>query len=220
MSKSSVFADMANQGVDTTEFGVLDGVTATTAELNVLDGGIPETVSLLATSNLTGSTASVSFDGHFSSTYRNYQVIASNITLVAGSGTPALNVRFRRDDATITTSHYAYVGTRHYISDSGLTAVHFYDQDSIVITTENIRGTGEENASFMLYLYDPLGTNNYKVVTLHAIGHASGDDTRWHMAVLSGTLTDTNGANALSGISFHATGTNMLRGNFKLYGIR
>ena len=37
MSKSSVFADMANQGVDTTEFGVLDGVTATTAELNALD---------------------------------------------------------------------------------------------------------------------------------------------------------------------------------------
>jgi len=40
MSKSSVFADMANQGVTAAEFDKLDGVTATTAELNVVTGGI------------------------------------------------------------------------------------------------------------------------------------------------------------------------------------
>ena len=38
------------------------------------------------------------------------------------------------------------------------------------------------------------------------------------MEIASGTYTDSTAA--LSGIQFEATGTNMLRGNFKLYGFK
>ena len=207
MSRSKIFAELASQDVSAVEFGVLDG-------------GIPETVSLLATSNFTSSTASVSFDGHFSSTYRNYQVLASNITLVAGSGTPSIDARFRRSGADVTASDYLVAGVRLYITDGSLGAIGLTGQNHMKISHENTRSTAGHNTSFMLYLYDPLGTNNYKNATFHTMAFDAGAANRHHFEVMSGTLIDSTAA--LTGISFLAgAGSDyFLRGNFKLYGIR
>ena len=103
------------------------------------DGGIPETVTLLATSNLTGSTASVSFNGFFTSVYKNYQVLASNITLVAGSGTPSIDARFRRDNADVTASDYLVAGVRLYITDGSLGAIGLTGQNHMKISHENTK---------------------------------------------------------------------------------
>jgi len=83
---------------------------------------------------------------------------------------------------------------------------------------ENTSSASGYNSSFTLDLYDPLGTNNYKNATFITIAFDNGADNRHHFE--SGGLGLTDSTSALSGITFLPSANNILRGNFKLYGIK
>ena len=170
---------------------------------------------LLATTDASSS-ASVSFDGYFSSTYKNYKIIGSNITL--NTGTNNISVRFRRSNADITASNYYHVAVRYYILDGGLTAVGGSGNSSSLLINENTSSASGYNSSFTLDLYDALGTNNFKNATFQTIAFDSGADNRHHFE--SGGLGLTDSTSALSGITFLPSANSILRGNFKLYGIK
>jgi hypothetical protein len=87
--------------------------------------GLSSDYVLLATTDITSSTASVSFDGYFSSTYKNYKIIASHVT---GSGTGIstgvyFTTRFRRSNADISTSNYRSQLVWSYNCDSSESGV-------------------------------------------------------------------------------------------------
>ena len=62
---------------------------------------------LLGTTDVTSNTASVTFDGLFSSTYKNYKIFGSNALL---SGQTALRFRAMVGNSEYTSGHYYCVG--------------------------------------------------------------------------------------------------------------
>ena len=75
-----------------------------------------------------------------------------------------------------------------------------------------------QNFSFCgdLTLYNPLGTSLYKTATWNSMSEY--ETTYWYSHVGSGTLMDNT--NALSGITFLMSGSNISSGKFALYGIK
>jgi hypothetical protein len=175
---------------------------------------------LLATTNITSSTASVSFDGYFSSTYKNYKVMFSNFVPV-NSGGVSLEMRFRRSNADITTSNYYWVNNASRFSDGGSFATdpnYNYSADYFLLTG----GVSINNAAYSgngeVALFDPLGTTNYKWFQSSSNWIYNNGTQYLYDGYGSGYLRDN--ANALSGITIFGASGNIANGNFKLYGIK
>jgi len=175
---------------------------------------------LLATTNITSSTASVSFDGYFSSTYKNYKIIASQIISV--TNTRSLVCRFRRSNADITTANYKF-GLIGFDIDSTVTPVTFLDGGwnetyfNIETSTNASNTTSIGGISFEGIIYNPLNASSYKSFQW-SINKFS---TYNHYYGLSGAVTLQDSVSALSGLSFFfSNSSNIASGNFKLYGIK
>ena len=175
---------------------------------------------LLATTDITSSTASVSFDGYFSSTYKNYKIIASQIISV--TNTRSLLCRFRRSNADITTGNYKS-GMIGFDIDSTLSPVTFLD-GAWNETYFNIEHSGNASnttsiggISFEGIIYNPLNASSYKSFQW-SVNKFS---TYNHYYGLSGAVTLQDSVSALSGLSFFfSNSSNIASGNFKLYGIK
>ena len=208
--------ELSAEPADTDEFLVSDAGTLKRLDYSLIKAS--PAMELLASADADNSATKVSFDGYFSSTYKNYKLIGSNITIASGQS--ALRVRFRRSNSEVSTSNYYAVGVRYYIVDGSITAVGQTGQSSGLLVNENTARTDGYNSSFTLDLYDPLGTNNYKNATFICTGFDTGtNDNRHHFE--TGALGLTDSTSALSGITIdQAGGVNITRGNFKLYGIK
>jgi hypothetical protein len=173
---------------------------------------------LLATTDASSS-ASVSFDGYFSSTYQNYKIIISNA--IAVNNDRRLLIRFRKSNADITTGNYRGIvdGAAGNDGGSNMGASWYYNATSMSEPTVNtlINTTIWGGLMMEINLYNPLNTNNYKYVTYQA-GYINNDATQWYINNGTGLLTDN--ASALSGITFFMNTGNIASGNFKLYGIK
>jgi len=174
---------------------------------------------LLATTDVTSSTASVSFDGYFSSTYKNYKVIVSNFIAVTNNTIAYL--RYRVSNADITSS--TYVSSANAASSSSSTGANEYtnawNTSYIKITGWGVgNSTTNGGWSFDVNIYNPLNTSSYKTVS--AIG--SGWDAQAlvvYYSLNSGGI-NINSTSALSGITFLLSSGNIASGNFKLYGLK
>jgi hypothetical protein len=184
---------------------------------------------LLASTNASSS-ASVSFDGYFSSTYKNYKIIISNLTFNTDNIQP--QTRFRRSNADVTTSHYSQQGdySDGYSNTvtSGTTggdqiARSFSEFASLQTSVRIIRGMGisdntEWVTSLTVDIFDPLGTNNYKTAIIEYLTRGNNTYNTLQMGHIGFFLSDAT--TAISGITFFPASGNMPRGNFKLYGIK
>ena len=209
---------VANGGTGLTALGTAEQVLRVNSGATALEFATASSdFVLLATTDANDTASTVSFDGYFSATYKNYKLIGSNITIA--SGQTALRVRFRRSNSDITASNYYNVAVRYYIVDAGLTAQGAASESSALLVNENTSSASGYNSSFTLDLYDPLGTNNYKNATFQTIAFDNGADNRHHFE--NGGLGLTDSTSALSGITIlQASPVNIKRGNFKLYGIK
>jgi len=169
---------------------------------------------LLATTDASSS-ASVSFDGYFSSTYKNY-VIHFSYMIPSSSSLP--RVRFRRSNADVTASKYWIIANGIY----GNTSVSDYnnlfgsENDSNFIHSQNISTTTSNGGiTGSLMIYDPLNTTTYKTTNFQ---FGSRDTNNWYTS--SGSMQLRDATTALSGITFYYTSGNIASGNFKLYGIK
>jgi hypothetical protein len=175
---------------------------------------------LLATTDITSSTASASFDGYFSSTYKNYKVIISNLIPVTSN--TYLYGRLRRSNADVTTSNYFGVGgyakaCTSNENDNGQLA--FVNTAQIFYTTYGLYTTSSYSTVNEVTIYDPLGTTNRKKINWTA-GYYS--NACGHLGTYNhfGTATLEDNTNALSGLTFYFSSGNIATGNFKLYGIK
>ena len=101
---------------------IADG-TIVNADINASAGidaskltGLSSDYVLLATSTASTS-ASVSFDGYFSSTYKNYVFMYSG---VRGDADSYLRIRYRKSNADVTASNYNYINaSSRYVDSAG-----------------------------------------------------------------------------------------------------
>jgi outer membrane protein assembly factor BamA len=178
--------------------------------------GLSSDFVLLATTNASSS-ASVSFDGYFSSTYTNY-FITFNDVVFASNGT-TLRLRFRRSSSDISTSSYKCVAVSAYITSGteatsgaggGMSLAYIQMSDD----TYNTAGYG---LCGDLVISNPLGTTNRKLSYGKCIAINS-NATYFRQTFNAGMLDDNS--NALSGITLYGSSGNIASGTFKLYGLK
>ena len=217
-------ADIADSII--TSAKIVDG-TIVNADINASAGidaskltGISSDYVLLATT-IASSVASVSFDGFFSSTYTNYEVIISDVRPV--SANVRLYSRLRRSNADVTASNYSSAGRRTYEVKSASDANDGRFSDNAAefdILTNSSPASSSRTTGSKIIIYNPLSTTSYKKVDFQSIGpsdDAGGTFGLWNVNQ-AGQLTDNT--NALSGISFFYDSGNISEGVFKLYGIK
>ena len=167
---------------------------------------------LLATTDASAS-SSVSFDGYFSSTYKNYRLIFST---VKSSANTQLFMRVRKSNADQTGANYSYAYAHSYrsASASGVDQFTGWNSTSVELDIFNNNGTnGRRNGC--LDIFDPLNTDGWKAIYYYGFNHQNDDQVD---CLNGGIFYKQTGA--LSGLSFYlGTGT-ITSGNFKLYGIK
>jgi len=188
----------ANQVLQTNGSGVLSFATPSAGAMV-----------LLATTDAS-NVASVSFDGYFTSTYKNYKLIVSN--LYAGTNNVSGYLRFRRSNADVTSSNYATIAVQQQNSyDGQITTSQSYGWFWL---GGNYSNTSTDANSRDMTIFDPLNTTTYKNVVWS--GYSRRYDGNQFVSTQVVRLGDNT--NALSGISILMSSGN-LYGNFKLYGI-
>jgi hypothetical protein len=171
---------------------------------------------LLATTDASSS-SSVSFDGYFSATYKNYKIIISSLR---PSTDATMFMRFRRSNADVTASTYTYASARGYQQNSGTQGVDNdgsgFDQSAFDFGDGlNAGETAGFGANIMIY--DPLDTTIFKTITAqHHWEYTT--NAQWNTNNWGGALR--NSTAALSGVSFYMASGTISQGNFKLYGIK
>jgi len=216
----TITRSFANLMTATGPNAIADG-TIVNADINASAGieaskltGLSSDFVLLATTDASSS-ASVSFDGYFSSTYKNY-VIYYSYMIPSSSSLPRL--RFRRSNADVTASHYWSAGPGYYRSSSSSdhNSIAQSNADSINIVNQNMSTTTSDGGiSGFITILDPLQTSSYKVAITQ---NGSRDTNNWYGTQVAIQLRDST--SALSGISFFYSSGNIASGNFKLYGIK
>lgn len=176
--------------------------------------GLSSDFVLLATTDASSS-ASVSFDGYFSSTYKNYKLFISN-AIPTGASNYVPSLRFRRSNADITTSNY-YGSASQAFAAGANTAGDFPSSLINMVKDSSVAGNNSYGFSAEITIFNALSTSKYKMIT--GIGAYLYSTSRWYVTSFSGTLIDAT--TALSGITYlHAGAENITTGNFKLYGIK
>ena len=172
---------------------------------------------LLATVDASSS-SSVSFDGYFSATYKNYQIIVSD---VFPTETGKLLFRFRRSNADVTTANYNRAGRRTYVASANTNDGRYGTGQNFaeVLSNQSPNNTSRTTCSNVM-IYNPLSTTSYKKVsfaTICASDDAGGTNAMWNENIFVQLVDNTN---ALSGVTFFYSAGNIQLGNFKLYGIK
>jgi len=173
---------------------------------------------LLATTDASSS-ASVSFDGYFSSTYKNYKIIGSYV--IPATDAAEVRIRFRRTNSDVTASNYSTV-IQHAQGDStpssGTYGSVIWNASSFKLGNASLDNTTSSGgANFELAIYNPLDVNSYKWFTSNS-AYINSTAVEMYTHNQSGWLS--NATTALSGISFFMSSGNIASGNFKLYGIK
>ena len=172
---------------------------------------------LLASSDASSS-ATITFDGNFSSTYKNYMFIYSH--MVPATNQQYLGARYRVSSSDVTSSDYSQLNSRtgntngnSSSNDTGTTA---WGSSNFQISMSTSNTASYGGASGFFYLLDPLNTSHYKVVT--GQGHNFYSSTQQYRIDFSAVNRDST--DALSGITFYYGSGNIATGTIKLYGIK
>jgi hypothetical protein len=179
---------------------------------------------LLATTTASSNSA-VSFDGYYSSTYKNYKVIIS--TALPANNAVGFYIRYRRSNADVTASSYGNIVGLFFIQNdggSGSPGVDYsgYWNSSYAQCTatggdrvSNVTSNGGFNGT--VDIYDPLNTTTYKSIYVNGV-YQNSNQAKIFSLSNAAQLKDSTAA--LSGITFYFESGNIASGTFKLYGIK
>jgi len=210
---------VANGGTGLTALGSANQVLAVNSGGTALAyTAVSSDYVLLATTDASSS-ASVSFDGYYSSTYKNYKLIGSII--IPATNNVNAQIRFRRSNADVTASNYKWAWSGFNLNSTPDTSAYLdgnYNTSYIQIATSTISNTTSYGGlTFEATLFNPLNTASWKTVILSSSQYNS-NNNNYYGFHSTGMLQDSTAA--LSGITFYFTSGNIASGNFKLYGIK
>ena len=177
-----------------------------TGTLPAIDGsnltGVGGMVKLGAVTASADST--VDFDSLFSSTYDTYCVTCTNMVM-SGDGNNII-IRVKIAGSAKTDTNYKHASTN--LDDDATHGIYSSD-GTASIRMDNGVGTGTgENGNFIFYIYDPLGTNNYKCFSWNSTEYNSAPDYASNVGggIYVGETT------ALTGIQFLSNSGTITRG--------
>jgi hypothetical protein len=204
---------VANGGTGLTTLGTAAQVLRVNSGATALEyGSVSFDYVLLATANSTSGASSISVDGYFSSTYKNYMLIG--VVTANGASGGWLRTRFLRGGSVVSTSNYYGSASSAY---NGAITSQAIAGDSYFQTIQLASDT-ERSSSFTMTIYNPLGTTKWKSVSFYGWGH-DGNANGMHGTAGGGALQDST--SAISGINFlDSTGSSSLQMDIKLYGIK
>ena len=165
-------------------------------------------------STITASTdAAIDFTGLFTSAYRDYEVIGSNIHTSADN--VSVSVRVFVGGSIKTDSHYRFSRIRNYSGDNTpIGTAEQTDTEFAFFGGRTLGNAAGEHSNFRMTIFNPLGTDNFKTVESKASSiDPSGDHFHLH-----GSGHYKNGVAALTGIRFFVASGTIATGTFKLYG--
>ena len=211
----SGFDALATAPADTDEFLISDAGVLKRLDASLIGGGGYE--KLLET-NITSSTASVSLDGYFTSTYDIYRVYFFNVVPVDDN--VAFRSRFLQGGSVISASNYKYLVNGSYSSASSVST----DQQSGSGASYGVlsrHGIDNQNVSAgengYYDIFNPLSTDHQK----YANGQTWDSlNNNGFIASHNNTMKYEGDTNAISGINFFFGSGNIATGTFVLYGLK
>jgi hypothetical protein len=207
---------VANGGTGLTTLGSASQVLRVNSGATALEFATPAVASsdfvLLATANSTSGASSISIDGYFSATYKNYMLIG--VVTENGASGGWVRSRFLRSGSVVTTSNYYGSASSAYngaITSQAIAGDSYFNVVQLGSATER-------SSSFTMTIYNPLGTTKWKQVSFYGWGH-DGNANGMHGTAGGGALQDST--SAISGINFlDSNGSSSLQMDIKLYGIK
>jgi len=197
--------------------------TVLTGNLPAISGasltGIASDYVLLSTTTVSSAVSSISFDGHFSSTYTNYVAILSYVRPASDSG--SILLRFRQSNSDQTANSYTSANSGVYrqqgtsdADDSGGS-----DSDRLILTYNDVTSNVEADGGVdgRIYFSQPLRTDTHKKVH-GTLLHTRPDPAYRQRHDFIGCLYANT--NALSGFTIYFDNGNIASGIIKLYGIK
>jgi hypothetical protein len=200
---------------------IVDG-TIVNADINASAGidstkisGLSSDFVLLASTEASSS-ASVSFDGYFSSTYKTYQVIVNN--MIGATNNQEHYIRLRTSNADITSGYKFIVHTGMRSSGAESTLLNSAWNSTVIRTVQNSTSNTASRGgiNMLFYIANPLNTSSQKMIYGESCAYNE-DESEWYSSNFSANNSTTS---ALSGITFYMQSGNIASGNFKLYGIK
>jgi hypothetical protein len=166
----------------------------------------------LATVTANGSASSVSLDGYFSSTYKNYEVHAYNVK--SSSNSRAI-WRFNLSGSADTSGNYYQAGRQAYTNSGGSSSAG--NPREWAGTSFQFTHNTDDNASAphhsVIKIFDPLNASYLTQGFAQAIGMNSTQHDHYVYGFLFNQTT------APSGMTFVSSGGN-ITGEFTLYGLK
>lgn len=170
----------------------------------------------VASGTISSGVSSYNIDGHFSSTYKHYELIFDD---VYGSTTGQdLYMRVLQGGSVKTSANYGYSYRYQGVNSSGQNNVG--DTGGWTSTsanvTNNISSAVSTSAMLHFRIYDPLATDKHKHITFHNLVNYNNN---------AGVLNQLGGfqfrsTNALSGVQIFPQSGTLNGGNWSLYGIK
>ena len=213
---------------DTDEFLVSDAGTLKRIDYSLIKAD--PAMELLATTTVSSATSGVSFDGNFSSTYKNYKIIYNNAMPVSDNVEFRLRVRQSNADKTDSSGYRTILGgfQGEFTSDgdnSNSENSEAVQGDHAILTHTTSEGNVETTdvyggVSGEIDIMDPLQTSHNKIIFVRS-QHTGANDNNGNFSFFGdGVIRYKANANALSGVSFFFSSGNIDGGVFKLYGIK
>ena len=169
---------------------------------------------LLHTTTVTSNVGEVVIDGHFTSAFKNYKIIASNVHL--DSDGINLNLKFMSGGSLLTGSVHRSNRLRT-VNSLSTVANQNESTDTEFAKVGGVVGSGTgEQSNFEITLYDPLATDNFKHFS--ALSNSVNSGGACELGLMTGFFN--SGQVALSGVEIVPASGNIASGIFKLYGLR
>ena len=181
--------------------------------------GIASDFVLLSTTTVSSSVSSISFDGHFSSTYKNYVAFLSYVRPTSDGAAILMRLRQSNSDQTANNYTLANSGVYRYQGTSDADDVGGADSDRFILTYNDVTSNVEADGGIdgRIYFSQPLRTDTHKKVHGTLIHSRPDPAYRQRHDFIGCYYANTN---ALSGFTIYFDSGNIASGIIKLYGIK
>jgi len=168
----------------------------------------------LATSTITANTASVTFDGYFSSTYDTYVVHGNNISTDGNAG---FELYLRQSATNLTANTYFYCG--YDVNSANSSQVHYgHPNNKINMNRVTTTTSANYNNSFQLMFFDPNNNQGSHFAEYYSNIFYVRNDGYLANTYLSGDYS--NVSTAITGFQIKPSTGNFDTGTIVLYGVK
>ena len=169
---------------------------------------------LLHTTTVTSNVGEVQIDGHFTSAFKNYKLVASNVH--TDTDNVNMNLKFMSGGSLLTGSVHRSARIRAVSGGSVISNQIEAGNEQFAKVGGVLGNATGEQTNFEVTFYDPLATDNYK----HFTAFSTNVDSNANVEIGLMSAYYSSGQSALSGFEIDPSSGNIASGIFKLYGLR